>query len=62
MKVQRLCVDENIGAQHSLIVKTTIIIIKQLIEKDSVKMATVKQGQNCTEREIYKDSEINKKL
>ena len=43
MKVQGLCVDENIGAQHSLIVKTAIIIIfKQLIDKDSLKMPILK--------------------
>ena len=43
LKVQGLCVDENIGAQHSLIVKTAIIIIfKQLIDKDSLKMPILK--------------------
>ena len=39
----------------------TIIVMKQLIEKDSVKMPAVKQGQNCTGREIHKQPEINKK-
>lgn len=63
LKVQGLCVDENIGAQHLLIVKTVIMIIfKQLIDKDSLKMPIVKQSQICTGREIYKYSEINKKF
>lgn len=63
LKVQGLCVDENIDAQHSLILKTAIIIIFiQLIDKDSVRMPIVKQSQICTEREIYKYSEINKRF
>lgn len=57
LKVQGLCVDENIGAQHSLIVKTAILIIfKQLIDKDSVRILIVKQSQIYTEREMYKYS------
>lgn len=62
LKVQGLCVDENIDAYHSLIVKTAIIIFIQLIDKDSVRMPIVKQSRICTEREIYKYSEIDKRF